>query len=557
MGKIHHLSPDIIAKIAAGEVIERPAFAVKELIENALDAQATTIAISVENAGLRKIQIIDNGEGMDKIDLEACWKPHTTSKLAEKDSLIGIKSFGFRGEALASLAAVSTLTIKSRTKDEKVGNQIVIKEGKKVHSIPTGMPEGTTIIAENLFSQIPARKKFLKSNQTELRHIVDVFNHFAIAYPHIHFSLYHNNRLLLEFHANETIQKRIQAIVGQQNFSLFLPVKNIDSYISITGFVAKPQINLSSQSKQILFVNKRKVTDKLISLAVKEAFGTMLEATTYPLFVLFLDFPYEMVDVNVHPRKEQVVFLNNRIIFQKVKETITQVLQENNITFQNLSWKRRGVGTTHSFAGKLLKKKVLEKELQTKPNSCPIQINNLYILNETKSGIIFTDQHAAHERILFEKLSKEFINQKRKHQSFQLKNPIVLHLSLSEKIIFEEHRILFKKLGFVITQTENNAAVITHTPFLFQDRDPEALIKQFLENVEEEIPLKQMDKISEEMIAFLACRAAVKAGDTLDEEKMRNILLELENTPNKATCPHGRPTSIFTSFDQLDNFFKR
>lgn len=569
MQKIHKLSPETIAKIAAGEVIERPSFVVKELIENAIDAHATEISLSIEDAGLQKIQITDNGEGMSQEDVEECWKPHTTSKLTESDTLVGIKSFGFRGEALASLAVVSTLTIKSRTDGEDIGTQIEIKDGKMIKSIPVGMPRGTTVIAENLFSHIPARKKFLKSTQTEFRHIVEVVNYFALAYPDIRLFLQHNHKIVLDFPQYDTFKERVTAIVGNNTSSLLLPLQNQDSYLSIKGYIAKPQLTLSTQSRQILFINKRKVTDKLISLAIKEAFGTMLEANVYPYFILFLDFPYEMVDVNVHPRKEQVVFLNNQDIFQKVKEIVHETLQANNITFQNISWKRMGAGTTNSFAGKLLKQTVLEKEkFHVAPHSPFIQIMKLYIFSQTKKGIMLTDQHAAHERILFEKLKKEFIKQKRKNKSFQLKEPLVLHLSAPEHLLLKEYKKIFQKLGFNFyfsskhskskkINTGNTLVIVTHVPFLFQDREPEELIKQFLENIEQDIPLRTIDRVSEEMLAFLACRSAVKAGDSLTEAQMKQIIRDLEKTENNATCPHGRPTQMSLSLDELHHLFKR
>lgn len=570
MNKIHRLSPQLIAKIAAGEVMERPAFAVKELIENALDAGATDIGIIIENAGLKRIQVSDNGEGMSKEDLEESWKPHTTSKMTEKDALIGIKTFGFRGEALASLAAVSHLTIQSRIKNTPTGNQIDIKNGKILKNHPVGMTQGTTVIAQNLFAEIPARKKFLKSISTEFRHIVDIVNHYAILYPTIQFSLKHNNRIILNYSHLSDRPERIKSIMSEETFSFFLPVKKINSYISISGFIAKPQINTSTQSKQLLFVNNRKINDKLISLAIKEAYGTMIESSIYPLFILFLDLPLEMVDVNVHPRKEQVAFLNNSFILQIVKEAISETLQENNITFQNLSWKRAGVGTTKSFAANLLRQTVLDKSIFIKDTTSPIlQIKKLYLLYQTKDEIIILDQHAAHERILFEKLEKEFLKQKKKNKAIPLKEPYVLHIPNTEQLLLQEQRKIFEKLGFTFYFSKESQPhrkkqinsedriIVTHVPFLFQDRKPQELIKQLLEDIEEGIHMKDIDKVSEEMIAFLACRSAVKAGDILTENQMEKIIEELEDTPNNITCPHGRPTRISLSIHELNLQFKR
>lgn len=591
MKKIHKLSPLLISKIAAGEVVERPAYAVKELIENAIDAKASDITIYIEEAGLKKIQVIDNGEGMSEEDVQQAWEPHTTSKIQDESELHAMKSFGFRGEALASLAAVSRLTIRSRLhpdvisreveiqkkngspigpeRTSKLGYEIIVENGKLIKGNQVGMAPGTIVIAEHLFASIPARKKFLKSSQTELRHIIDVVNYFAIAHPNIRFHLTHGKRILLEYLATDSISERIEQLIGSDTFSFFIPVKKSESYLTVTGFIAKPQISSSTQNKQYVFINSRKVVDKLIAQAVKEAFGTMLEATTYPLFVLFLSVPYEMVDVNVHPRKEQVSFVNNQFIFQSIKQCISEVLEENNLTFQNLSWKRTGVGMTKSFAGKLLKEQVLEKEAFLIDNTSNIfQLNKLYIVITTKKGLLLVDQHAAHERILFEKLKKEFINQKNKHNTFALTKPITINITQSENALLDEYKNVLYDLGFKMqdakgivsspnTFTSRKHILLTHLPALFQDRDAQQLIKDILESLAEGKGLQSIDKVSEEMLAFLACRAAVKAGDLLSKEHMEKIFTDLGTTQNNVTCPHGRPTQIILSQEELNHMFGR
>lgn len=560
MAKIHHLSPEIIAKISAGEVIERPVYAVKELLENSIDARADEITISIEQAGLRKIHVTDNGDGMIEEDLTECWKPHTTSKITNDDTLIGIKSFGFRGEALASLASVAHLTIKSRTKISPIGNQIELENGKMIRTSPIGMPQGTVISAENLFSTIPARKKFLQSQQTELRHILTVVSSYALSYPHIRFTLISNKKTIFDSSKNQTRGERIAYILGYKNTDSIIPLHFEESYISITGYIAKPQFYTTSSSKQFIFVNHRKVSDKLVSQAVKEAYGTMLEPTTLPIFALFLSVPFERVDVNVHPRKDQVSFIDSQTIFTAVKMAVTNTLEENNITFHNLSWKRQGVGTTNTYVANILRKKVLEKEIFKPKEAQQItQLHLVYILFETKNGIVYIDQHSAHERIIFEKLVKEFIRQKRKRKSYQLPDPLVLHVSKTEDILLHQHLKLLTRLGFHFAsiQGDHYKMVLTHIPLVFRDRNIEELLKQILENLEQEIPLKEVDKISEEMLSFLACRAAVKSGDKLTLEEMQKIIQDLEESPNNTTCPHGRPTHIFTSFDEINKQFKR
>lgn len=553
MNKIHKLSPELVAKIAAGEVIERPSFAVKELIENAIDARATEIKIYLEDAGLKKILIVDNGQGMSPDDVKESWKPHTTSKISDEYELHSIKSLGFRGEALSSLAAVSTLTVQSRTEDSPTGFIVTIHDGKLQNSSPVGMPMGTSIIVEHLFSSLPGRKKFLKSSQIELRQSIDVVNHFALAYPEIRFVLTHGKKTLIDYPQTATSTDRIENVITSDISSLFISMKKNNSYVGVHGYVAKPQLNATTQHKQYLFINSRIVTDKRIAAAVKEAYGTMLESTTYPLFILFVTLPYEMVDVNVHPRKEHVQFVDNQFVYQTIKQIIREILTEHNLTFENVSWKRTGVGLSNSFAGKTLKETVLDKESFIGDQKVTfLQFHKLYIIVSSKSDLFIVDQHAAHERILFEKLKTEFITQKENAASHKLMKSVALSLTAAQSILLTEYTQLLTNMGFKFSET-----AITHVPSLFHDRDPAALVIQCLDDLESDEKLRSIDKASEEMLAFLACRAAVKAGDELTEEQMKTILLDLEKTPHNATCPHGRPTRIRTSIDELNTMFKR
>lgn len=552
---IRQLPSDVIAKIAAGEVIETPAFAVKELLENAIDAKANEIIIHIEDAGLTKIQVQDNGEGMDQQDVEASWKLHTTSKISD-DSLFGIQTLGFRGEALSSLASVSKLQIKSRTHNNASGWAIEVHNGKIIKSGPVGIPEGTVVTAEQLFHSFPARKKFLNSNQTEFRRITERVMQFALAYPHISFHLTHNKKTILNLAAT-TQKERVEEIVGADTFQDFLPLTYEDSFLRVSGFIAKPQRNSSTTAKQFLFVNNRSVHDKLIPSAVKEAFGTMLEPTSFPLFVLFLTIPFEMVDVNVHPRKEHVSFTNSQEIFVQIKQAVSELLGNNNLTFQNLSWKRKGVGLTGSFLGQKLKKQVLQPNSLISPHDNHLaQFHNLYIFVQTQEGILVVDQHAAHERVLFERLKKTVIYEQKKKHTYILEHPFKMHLSQQETMLLSEHAALFTHLGYSFT-IQKSSALITAVPFLFKDRDHAAFMQSMLEELGEGKPIREVDTTSEEMLMFLACRAAVKAGDKLTQEQMKQIIKELEQTENNATCPHGRPTKIYVQKDEIDSLFKR
>jgi DNA mismatch repair protein MutL len=280
MSRIKLLPDHIISKIAAGEVIERPAFVVKELIENSLDAHATSIKIEIEESGLKKIQVMDNGDGMNGEDLEEAVKIHTTSKIS--DELIGISSFGFRGEALASIGAVSVLTIKSRMKKSPSGTQIKVRFGKFESLMPIGLPPGTIVTAENIFAHVPARKKFLKSSKTEFRHIIDIVTRYALAFPSVRFELFHNGKSVIDLIETDDISRRVKFLFGDLIHTSLLPLSKKNSHVKLSGFVGHPQIATSKPTKQYLFVNGRSVTNKVINNAISESFFSILPRDQYP-----------------------------------------------------------------------------------------------------------------------------------------------------------------------------------------------------------------------------------------------------------------------------------
>lgn len=557
MNKIHQLPQHIIAKISAGEVIERPAYAIKELMENAIDAKADEIIIHLEKAGFKKIMVIDNGEGMSKDDLKESSKPHTTSKLFTADDLMGIKTLGFRGEALASLAAVSNLTIKSRLHTEKIGNQIEINNSKEKSFTPVGMAPGTTVIVENLFASVPARKKFLKSVITEFRHSMNVITHIALSHPDIHIIVKHNNKTIFDLTKTDS-KERILQLLGIQLNNQLLPVTFTDNYVTVSGYIAKPQFATSSSTKQYLFVNNRYVIDKQINHLVKKSFGTILASTSYPIFILFISLPYDLVDINVHPKKEVIQFIHPKNIFEKIQSAITQTLEKYDLTYNTDLLIKDDIRTTKTDAAEQLREIVLTDDLFSYDETKRIfQLHKTYIIEFNKQGIIITDQHAAHERILFEKLQKEFISQRKKSQTYTLKQPIVLHLPINEIILLEEHQKDFIQLGFTINKTTNEEVTVTHVPLFLKDRHPQQLIQELLDSFSEEKSVELIDSVSHKMIAYLACRAATKAGDELSEIQMKEILKQLEISPNNTTCPHGRPTRIALPIRQLHRMFKR
>jgi len=560
MNKIITLPERIISRIAAGEVIERPVYAVKELIENSLDAGSDSIRIQIEEAGLKKIVVSDDGEGMSEEDLLQSFKPHTTSKVTE-ETLIGIKTLGFRGEALASIAAICTLTLQSRTKETPAGISIKIQNGEIVDKSPMGMPVGTAITIQNLFSTVPARKKFLKTQRTEFRHIVELISSYALAYPHIRFTLIHNKKIILELSKNMTLPNRIEKILGASLLTQLLPVTAEPSYVQIQGFIARPQISVSTQSKQYVFVNKRLVSDRLISNAVKEIYGHLLEATRFPVFILFLDLPHEAVDVNVHPRKEQVIYMNTRSVYDAVKDAISKTLSENNLTFSQdiLPKYSPRAGTTSLYAAQVLKEEIIpwnvKDALSVLDSSDIIQIHNTYVMAQTKRGALLLDQHAAHERILYKQFKKEF--HLKKKRVMELEEPLFIEVSTADVEVLHEHLETLQTFGFTIKQDKNHTFYITHVPELFKDRDISQLIHEMVEELANDKEFSNLDHLTDLMLSFLACRSAIKAGEKLTQQEARKLIQKLQKTPNNTTCPHGRPTQIEVDLKNLHRIFKR
>jgi DNA mismatch repair protein MutL len=556
MRKIFPLSPEIITKIAAGEVIERPAYAVKELVENAIDANATWIKIDIEQSGLKSITVLDNGDGMNEEDILLSFKPHTTSKLKEEDSLIGVKTLGFRGEALSSIASISNLTIQSKEHNSTAGTEVVIRAGRLEKSGPVGVPYGTKIIVEDLFYPVPARKKFLKSPLSEWRVILDIVSNFALLFTKTRFTLTHNKKIIFDLSNDQTFDDRVKLLIGESVYKHLLPFQFEESIALMNGFIGKPEIALSNPTKQLLFVNGRRVSDKLINTAVKQAFGPLLPGHYYPVFLINLIIPHEMVDVNVHPRKEQIKFLNPQQVFDAVQKGIYQALLNYNLTY---STGKTTFSSTALKTGELLKENiqswnVFEDELDAQ--SEVLQIHNLYLLIQTKNGVRIYDQHACHERILYEQFLEEFKKQKKISKSLTLKKTISIQFSLAEAELLKQNLELINKLGFEIVEFMPQHFKISKVPELFIDRDLSQFIRELLAN-SEDYNTGDVDSVSDEIIQYLACKSAIKAGDKLTEEQSKRLINKLEKTPNKATCPHGRPTSYSISLSEINKQFKR
>lgn len=556
MEKIVKLPDEVISKIAAGEVIERPAYAVKELVENALDAGAKNIIIEIEDSGLKKIAVYDDGEGMSKIDLLESVKAHTTSKISSEEDLSRVKSLGFRGEALSSIASISTLSIQSRRKADKHGNKIEVLSSKIKSTSSVGMPVGTHVIVEKLFSSVPVRKKFLKTKRTEFRHIIDIVVNNSLAHPNVGFRLIHNGKMIIELSRKDDIGVRLKKLLGESVFSNLVSLKFSESYVNLKGFVSRPQ-SVSYNTGQIyLFVNGRAVTDNGIVNAIKEAYSNLLESDTYPYVVLFIKVPYEMVDVNIHPRKEVIKFVEPKEVYMAIQNAVSEVLEKNNLTFSNLSWK-----STNTKTAKFLKDIVLDSDIaslgKVKKDPAVVQIHNLYIIVETKSGVLFIDQHAAHEAVLYRKFKDAFIQENKKSTSQKLDKSILLNLSPSDYETLMENISLLNKIGFEIEDFGDRSLKINKIPILLSGFDIKDALREFIDDLKEEHIPKDVSRKMNKMLSYLACRSAIKAGQHLEEEDMKKLIESLEKEDYIYTCPHGRPVKLEFSLKLIDKLFKR
>lgn len=562
MGHIHVLPKTLVAKIAAGEVVERPASALKELIENALDAEATDISISIEQAGSKKIVVTDNGHGMEHDDVALSTKAHTTSKISTEKDLSNIRTLGFRGEALASIAAVSRLAITSKTESEAIGTKVIIGNGTIGKPQKAGAPTGTTVVVETLFSQTPARKKFLKTPATEFRHIMRVVTHAALACTDVRFTLSHNGKTVLELPEGQSMEERVHTLLGDSTFSQLILLSRTSPHLGIAGFLGRPQIAAREKDKQYLFINGRSVSSSLISNVIKNAYGSLLEPKEHPLFVLYLTLPAHSIDVNIHPRKETVHFVNERTISEIITRSVEQALGKNDLTYSidndtSLILRDKGMA---GYTASVLKDMVDPWQVghgNTFREPEILQVQKCFLITETKKGLLIVDQHAAHERILYEQFKKAFKEAQTNQETHTLPEALVFDLPPVEGMSLTTHVSTFKQLGFEIEPFGDTAFKVRSVPLLFKDRDSATLISEVLEDLVHGETQTKLDTETERTISYLACRGAIKAGDYLTHDERKNLLEKLAQTTTQYTCPHGRPTHIEISRSELDRMFKR
>jgi DNA mismatch repair protein MutL len=555
--RIHHLSTDVIAKIAAGEVADRPSSIIKELIENALDAGATDIMLRIEDGGLKKIWMKDNGHGMSRADIELAALPHTTSKIVSEHDLASIGSFGFRGEALASIAAVSQLSIKSRERDAESGYEILIDHGSISPIVPVGLDIGTEITITDLFGKIPARKKFIKEGTAEVRAIVELCTRFSLAFPNVTFSVEHNNNYLFNELATNDRATRISHIFERYTM---LPIDHHEPHVSLSGSIASPQ-SANARPVQYVYVNNRMIAPTFFQKIATAAFSSLIEPRTAPSFVFFVSVPSEQVDVNIHPRKEEVSFAHTKAVEQAVRTAIEHALEKHALTYTygNDTFETYKDSQRPSMDRESARQvRAISKawNLKANTNEPILQIDNLYLIAESDTGLILIDQHAAHERILYEQFKEHVAAIAADKKIHTLVEPVLIHLTPSESVMMEQEIEKMTNLGFDIEQFGIHSYKINAVPEFFKNRSFATLIPEVLSDLYEGRK-DTLDRETNRTLAYLACRSAIKSGDPLDQAERKRLVEKLLATPGSYTCPHGRPTHIEISRADLGKLFKR
>jgi DNA mismatch repair protein MutL len=567
MVSIHRLPTNVVNAIAAGETIERPAYVIKELIENALDAGATTIDIAFAQAGLERIRVYDSGHGMAAEDLALAPLPHTTSKITQIDDLSSLTTFGFRGEALASISKVATLSIASRTADSEVGHVLRIHHGTASEVTPQPMAKGTTVLVERLFEHVPVRKKFLTNLQKERRLILEVVTQQALSSPQTGFILKDGAKLLLDLPPKQDLHTRLGYLYDQETLEQLVPIHFSHPSIKMSGYIGTPQLARKHAKHNYFFLNQRVVSFPILGTVIKKAYGSLLQPCFSPWFLLHLEMPSTLFDANIHPRKETVAFLDESQIIALINRAIVETLSA-----QDLSWQFQPKTTpqTPSFSSVQLRDKhtplpLLHQTLRQEITPWTVkelnanevlQIQNTYLIFSEDDGFTMVDQHAAHERILYEQFKAAFEQHTTQHLSSPLEPPFILNLSTEEDLAWQEHANTLHTIGFSWDSFGPHSYAIHQVPSMLANHDLDHVIPHVLDDLIANVPVALTNQ-THRTLAYLACRSAVMAGDPLSVEEAKRLLFQLSQTTNNATCPHGRPTRIHMSKQKLEKLFGR
>jgi len=608
---IIHLLPDNVAnQIAAGEVIQRPASAVKELLENAVDAGASEIKLIVQDAGKALIQVVDNGKGMSETDARMAFERHATSKITHIDDLFHIRTMGFRGEALASIAAVAQVELKTRRKEDETGTCLDIGNSAVIRQEPVACPIGTNIAMKNLFFNVPARRNFLKSNNVEMRHIVDEFTRVALSFPAIFFSLSSNGQEMMHLEKG-SLKQRVVQILGNTHTSKLISVQENTDYLNIYGFVGKPEAARKTRGDQYFFVNNRFIRSAYLNHAVMNAYQDMIAQDSFPLYVLFIDLNPEQLDINVHPTKQEIKFEDEKIVYAFVQAAVKHALAQFSVTptldfdldpaiqqleaiskpiteekkaavassslYQTFSQKHQAHFIEPSHKSELKHWKDFyespSKEKNSEPASeftyarpkqenkiVPIesgtlqQLLNTYIVTATNRGFILVQQQSAHERILYERYTSAAAGKGIASQKSLF--PVTLQLSAPDAILLADLAPDLLPLGYQIEPFGKDSFIVQGTPADTGQGNEKAILENLLEQFKHFTSDMKFSR-REKLIRSMAKQQAVKAGTPLEEKEMRALVEELFVTLQPNTTPGGEPTYIEFRKEYVEKLFGR
>lgn len=595
MSSVIQLLPDSLAnQIAAGEVIQRPASVVKELLENALDAQATQITLIIKDSGKTLIQVVDNGVGMTETDARLCLERHATSKIKSSDDLFNIRSFGFRGEAMASIAAIAHLDLKTKRTDSDLGTNIYVEGSRVKKQEPQQLPNGTSVTVKNLFYNVPARRKFLKSDPVELKHILEEFTRIALPNPDVFFSVYHNDNELYHF-TSSNLRQRIANYFGKNTNENIVPVSEETDFVKLSGFIGKPELIKKTRGDQYFFVNKRFIKSNYLNHAVKIAYENLIPQDHYPFYILLLEIDPAMIDINIHPTKQEVKFENERLIYNYIKVAVKHALGKYSITpsldfessyrepftggssrsdvhrapnmqFGGPSTKLERIGNNQSDKHKWLEfyeeiaqqnqapkqeqitlsSNWTEGDEEQKRSASSFQLHDSYIISPIKSGWIVIDQSTAHERILYERYRAQIKN---KSGSAQISLfPETIQLTPDNTLILESITSELNALGFRIEKIGPTTFVINALPTESADKSHKDFIDQiittYVNNQELEI------SVEENIARTLARKMRIKSGQKLDDVERQELIDKLFACEMPYTNPAGK--KCFITYDLLD-----
>ena len=602
MSKIKILPENLSNKIAAGEVVERPASVVKELVENALDAGATRVIIEVEKGGQSLIQVSDNGVGMRRDDALLAIERYATSKISTDDDLFAIRTLGFRGEALPSIAAVSRFALITRDKASDSGTQISVDGGKVNNVSEIGAPEGTMITVKELFFNTPARRKFLKTVGTEMSHIADIVARMSLGHPEVQFRLIHNDKMVKSWPLVSQHFDRVVDVLGKGSQPDLQAIEFKGNAVSISGWISSPKVTRRTSRGLYIYVNGRFVRDRSIQHGVFQGYAQRLVKGQFPIAVVFITVPFDLVDVNVHPTKNEVRFVSPHQVHEAVKSAIAQTLYETD----RLNWRPQN-GPQSQAAQKTPQiaesistftpagKGIVKDDFRFRPAMSPPaesisdfgiknkerkttdgrqsqqeltfeskgfsalrvvgQLHNLYIVCESDGGLVLIDQHAAHERIVFEQLKQR--GKDRPSAAQKLLVPETLELNFREAEILEQMLSDLKNLGLDIEPFGKNAFVIKAVPALLSGRDLRPMIYEIVEKTATVGYSAGLESTLDQCLIVMACHGAMRANQELSDTQIRELLLQLDECENPSHCPHGRPSWIRWDLNTLEKLFKR